>query len=205
MFKLKPNTRSLFWNVDTQVDFMNSEGKLYVTDAEQIKDTLAKITKFAKDNNVQVVNTADWHYADSAELSETPDFINTFPPHCMANTPGAELIPETKPEKYDSIIDWKNPKCDIKTDSTNFLVLKDKFDVFTGNQFTKRLIDALNPDVVYVYGVATNVCVDCAVNGLLDNGYKVVVFEDAIKELPNIPSPIQNWIDKGAEIIKFTN
>ena len=205
MFKLKTGTRSLFWNVDTQIDFMNSEGKLYVTGAEQIKNTLSKITQFAKDNNVQVVNTADWHYEDSEELSDNPDFINTFPPHCMANTLGAELVPETKPEKYDCIIDWKGHKTDINTGAKNFLVLKDKFDVFTGNQFTDRLVDSLRPDVIYVYGVATNVCVDCAVMGLLKKGYKVVVFEDAIKELPNIPSPIQNWIDNGAELIKFTN
>ncbi len=205
MFKLKPNNRSLFWNVDTQVDFMNSEGKLYVDKAEEIKQTLAKITTFAKNNNVQVVNTADWHFENSEELSVTPDFINTFPPHCMADSIGATLIPETKPDVFDCIINWKGHKTNINSGARNFLVLKDKFDVFTGNPFTNLLLESLHPDIIYVYGVATNVCVHCAVIGLLDRGYKVAVFENAIKELPNIPSPIQSWVDRGVELIEFTN
>ena len=69
----------LFWNVDTQFDFMSASGKLYVPGAEQIKPILKQITAFAKSNNIQVVNTADFHYANSKELSNKPDFITSFP------------------------------------------------------------------------------------------------------------------------------
>lgn len=89
----------LFWNVDTQIDFMSAQGKLYAPGAERIQPILRKITGLAKANNIQVVNTADYHYSNSKELSDSPNFINTFPPHCMANTPGAEYVEETKPDE----------------------------------------------------------------------------------------------------------
>ncbi len=195
--------RVLFWNVDTQNDFVSSDGKLYVPDGELIKPILANITNFAKENEITVVNTADWHFSDSEELSDSPDYINTFPEHCMANTIGAELISETKPDSYDTIVAWDS-HWDGKIEGRNILIQKDKFDVFIGNPYTNRVLLALNPDIVYVYGVVTEICVNHAVMGLLDQGIEVVVFKDAIKSLPGIPSVIETWMANGAELISST-
>ncbi|MDD2380912.1 MAG: hypothetical protein PHV35_04370, partial [Mariniphaga sp.] len=52
-----------------------------------------------------MVNSADFHYQNSAELDATPDFVNTFPEHCMANTRVADFIRETDPEEPE-IFDW---------------------------------------------------------------------------------------------------
>jgi len=95
----------LFWNVDTQFDFMNSIGKLYVPGSEEILPVLKYITSLAKEKNIQVVNTADHHYPDAKELSDSPDFIKTFPPHCMANTGGADYMKETQPESP-FVVQW---------------------------------------------------------------------------------------------------
>ncbi len=75
--QLKDKTSILFWNVDTQVDFMKADGKLYVQNAEEIAPTLEKLTAFAKENNIKVVNTCDYHNENSQELSDTPDFITS--------------------------------------------------------------------------------------------------------------------------------
>jgi nicotinamidase/pyrazinamidase len=208
------NKNTFFMNVDTQKDFMNEDGSLYVQGAEVIKPTLAKLTQYAKENNIKVVNTADWHYDDSEELSDEPDFINTFPPHCMANTDGVWYVEETTPvDDINITFRW-----DAKDYSEKFIngimeskvreiiITKDKFDVFSGNPYTDRITNALKEtgytDVI-VYGVATNVCVNCAVLGLLERGFNVTVVEDAIKELPDIPSPIESWIEKGATLTTF--
>ena len=58
------------------------------------------------------------------------------------------------------------------------------------------------PKRAIVYGVATNVCVDCAVRGLLERKVDVYVVEDAIKELPGLPLPYEDWKSKGAYLIK---
>ena len=38
---------TLFWDVDTQFDFMHADGKLYVPDAEQIIPRLKQLTDHA--------------------------------------------------------------------------------------------------------------------------------------------------------------
>ena len=80
------NEGILFWNVDTQVDFIEPTGKLYVKGAEKLKPVLKKITQFAADNQIRVINTCDFHFINSRELSAHPDFKSTFPLHCMAGT-----------------------------------------------------------------------------------------------------------------------
>lgn len=198
----------LFWNVDTQIDFMNVSGKLYAPGAEQITPMLSQITSFAKSNNIQVVNTADFHYDSSKELSNNPDFITTFPPHCMVNTPGAEYVEETNPEAPFSEVLWdksysKKYIRDFIT-NRNIIIRKDAFDVFKGNANTDAVLELIAPKKVFVYGVTTNVCVNCAVVGLAQRNITVFVIEDAIKELPNIPMPYSNWDQLGVKRITFS-
>ncbi len=200
------NSEILFWNVDTQVDFVEPSGKLYVPGAELLKPIWTNITKLAQEKNIKVVNTADFHYSDSAELASEPDFVNTFPEHCMAETPGAEYIPETQPETP-VIFDWNKKYFTLDTvrDSRNIVIRKDAFDVFTGNPYTEEILQILAPKTVVVFGVTTNVCVNDAVIGLASRVEKVIVIKDAIKELPNIPLPFEKWKELGVEMISFND
>ncbi|WP_319499408.1 isochorismatase family protein [uncultured Draconibacterium sp.] len=198
------NDKIIFWNVDTQVDFVEPEGRLYVQEAEKIKPLWEQITDFAKQKNIRVVNTADFHYPESAELSAEPDFVNTFPQHCMANTQGAEYIAETQPD--DAVeFDWDKDYDtfdEVKT-ARNTVIRKDAFDVFAGNPYTDNILQILSPETVVVYGVTTNVCVNDAVVGLSKRVKRVIVLKDAIKELPNIPSPFDDWEKLGVEMMTF--
>ena len=103
--------KTIFWNVDTQYDFMRPDGKLPVKDANLIEPNLKKLTEFAEKNNYQVVNTADWHNSKSEEISDNPNYRTTFPQHCMIRTEGAEFIQATKP-KDPYMIDWQDDKID---------------------------------------------------------------------------------------------
>ncbi|MCZ4694401.1 cysteine hydrolase [Ancylomarina euxinus] len=198
----------LFWNVDTQFDFMSESGKLYVPGSEEILPALKCLTSLAKENHIQVVNTADHHFPDAKELSDTPDFVNTFPPHCMADSPGANYMDETRPEAPE-VIQWdkvySNDELKKLISFRNLVVLKDVFDVFEGNPNTQKLVKFLSPQKVFVYGVTTNVCVDCAVCGLAEQNIHVFVIEDAIKELPNIPLPFKKWDALGVKRIKYAD
>lgn len=177
----------IFFAVDCQKDFINPDGALYVEDAETIKPNLKKLTEFAKENNIMVVNTKDHHHFDDEELSDKPDFINTFPKHCIVGSIGEEFIDETLIKEGDvtmifntSVPQWVN------LNSRNIIIYKNKFCCFEGNQNTNKFLDLINPDIIVVYGVATNVCVDCAVLGLRKRGIEVIVIKDAIKELPKL-------------------
>jgi nicotinamidase/pyrazinamidase len=195
-------TKAVFWCVDTQADFMNEDGKLPVPNAESIKPNLKTLTDFARTNNIKVISTMDWHFEDSKELSKEPDFVETFPPHCMANTEGARFIDETSPDRGTTmVVDWSSQKGmnfhDIHR-FRNIIIRKDAFDVFEGNQLTEAIVNNLgipflDRPIFIVYGVSTNICVKSAVEGITKRGYMVKVVTDAIKELPNIPNPIEEW------------
>lgn len=197
----------IFWNVDTQYDFMRPEGALYVKDAEQIEHNLEYLTDVAEGLGIKVVNTADWHTSSSPELSKTPDYKTTFPLHCLQGTRGAQYIRATRPEDP-CIISWQHKgylEQDVLT-SREIVLYKDRFDAFDpdGAPFTDEIVRLLHPERAVVYGVATNVCVDFAVKGLLQRGIKVYVPTDAIKELPNLPleEVLQDWQRLGAQLIK---
>lgn len=203
------NKVTLFWNVDTQEDFIDQAGKLYVKGAERIRPVLKKITDFAKAKKIRVINTCDYHYINSNELSPIPDFKTSFPQHCMAGTSGAEFISETQPESP-LLIDWDPElaifgELDDPEKFRNVVIRKDAFDAFAGNPHTGKIVDILHPDKVFVYGVTTNVCVDKAVMGLSERGIKVYVFKDAIKELPGLPLPFRTWKSAGIELISFSD
>ena len=199
--------RSIFWNVDTQEDFIDQSGKLYVQGAEGIRPVLKKITDFAKAEDIRVINTCDYHYINSQELSNAPDFVTTFPLHCMAGTSGAQFISETDPD-LPLLIDWDSElgifgELDDPLRFRNIVIRKDAFDVFIGNQYTEKILQIIHPDQVFVYGVTTNICVDKAVMGLVVRGIRVYVIKDAIKELPNLPLPYETWLSRGVEMISF--
>jgi nicotinamidase/pyrazinamidase len=203
------NNRTLFWNVDTQEDFIDQSGKLYVQGAEKIRPILKQITDFAKEERIRVVNTCDYHHINSEELSPVPDYETTFPQHCLAGSSGAEFINETLPESP-ILIDWDSElaifaEFDNPERFRNIIIRKDAFDVFAGNPYTEKIVQILHPDQVFVYGVTTNVCVDKAVMGLANRGIKVYVFKDAIKELPNLPLPFESWKASGIEMIIFSD
>src|SRR2546425_12271534 len=87
--------RVIFWDVDTQYDFMHADGKLYVPEAERIIANLKRLTDYAHGHGIRVVASADDHVVGHAELSDQPDWRTTFPPHCMRGTAGQKKIPET--------------------------------------------------------------------------------------------------------------
>ena len=174
----------VFWDVDTQVDFMLPDGKLYVPGAETIAENLRRLTDFAHANGIRIVASSDNHDPDDAELSDTPDFKDTFPPHCLRGTPGQARIPQTalgnplliEPEEEASAL----PDL-LQNHAGDILFHKHWFDVFT-NPNVSPVVEALSITDVVLYGVALDVCVACAVEGLLQRhpGLALNVVEDAV-------------------------
>lgn len=198
--------KTIFWNVDTQYDFMRDDqehrGTLALPGAKLIEPNLKQLTEFAAYKGIQVVNTADWHTPQSRELSANPDYKTTFPHHCMQHTRGAEFVPATKPERP-YIIDWQTATFDQEEVRAhrNVVLYKDAFDIFAGSPHTDDVLHILQPDRAIVYGVATNVCVDFAVKGLLERKIAVEIPIDSIKEIPGpIDHILRGWEALGAKL-----
>lgn len=163
----------IFWDVDTQHDFMHPGGKLYVPDAESIRVNLKRLTDYAHERDVHIVASADDHVSGHRELSATPDFRDTFPEHCMRGTPGAEKIPETSLNAPLIIepdpIPHERLARDLWSHGGDVLMRKHWFDVFT-NPNTVTLLEAWDPTEIVVYGVALDVCNRYAIDGFIDHG-----------------------------------
>jgi nicotinamidase/pyrazinamidase len=189
----------IFWDVDTQHDFMDKDGKLYVPDAEQIKPHLKRLTDYAHERQVHIVASADDHVPGHRELSSTPDFTTTFPEHCMRGTPGAEKIPETRLFAPMIIEPEPIPHGDLArrlwSHGGDVLIRKHWFDVFT-NPNTETLLDTWDPTEIVVYGVALDVCDKYAIEGFLERGVPKIHFVvDAAKAIhpEQVESLLAEW------------
>lgn len=50
-----------------------------------------------------VVATRDHHVDPGAHFSATPDYVDTWPPHCVAGTDGAGFHPNLDPQPFDAV------------------------------------------------------------------------------------------------------
>ncbi len=89
-------------------------------------------------------------------------------------------MPET--EQLDPVPLALSPVPDRYLVGREFLLLKKHFDVFT-NPHAERLLERLDPDEVILFGVATDVCNDAAIRGLVARGRRVRFVEDAARGL----------------------
>lgn len=199
----------VFYDVDTQRDFMDSNGSLYVPNAEQLKPKLKLLTEYAIKNNILILGSVDRHFDDDKEL-------NIFPRHCMNKTDGQKKIPETIYKHNVTYIPSKiaplgryeeHSSNDIQIISkcfTQIIFEKQKTDVFTNRNIIKYL-DKLRVSEVVVYGVATEYCIKDAVLGFLSRNIKVTIIIDAIKGINPVAEQeaIAEMKKKGAKFIKM--
>jgi nicotinamidase/pyrazinamidase len=197
----------LFWDVDTQVDFMKADGRLYVQDSEAIIPVLARLTDGAHRRGIRILASADDHVAGHRELSDRPDWQETFPPHCMRGTPGQAKIPETtlhhplviEPEPADPAV----LAARVRTHEGDLLFLKHWFDVFTNPNLLPAL-DALAPAAIVLYGVALDVCDRYAIEGLLRHrpGIRLTLVTDATRAIhpDQAEALLHDWSARGVTL-----
>jgi nicotinamidase/pyrazinamidase len=80
------------------------------------------------------------------------------------------------------------------------VLLKKSVNVFT-NPNTDPLLDALDPDEIVVFGVATDICDDIAIRGFLQRGRRVRFVEDAARGLDpeRVATCTTFWREHGVE------
>jgi nicotinamidase/pyrazinamidase len=195
--------KRILWDVDTQVDFMEPTGKLYVPNAKDVAPAMERLVDAARAAQLVHVASVDDHELTDPEISSDPDFLNTFPPHCLRGTRGAEKIRET--EQGDplplSLVPYPPGLVPgLLAERREILLLKKNFNVFT-NPNTDPLLDVLDPDRILVFGVATDVCDDAAIRGFLQRGRRVTFVEDAARGLDEsrVAASLRFWRDAGVE------
>jgi len=199
----------VFWDVDTQHDFMHADGRLYVPDAEQIIPNLQRLTDYAHARRIPIVASADDHVRGHRELSAQPDFKQTFPEHCMRGTKGQRKIPETalrdplviEPEREEPAVLARR----VRSHEGDILFNKHWFDVFT-NENVETVLGVLTPRTVVLYGVAEDVCNRYAIEGLVERHpeIRLYVVSDAMKPIDRDAAQhlLKQWGEEGVRIVE---
>lgn len=85
-------TRRALLVVDVQPTFCEG-GALGVDGGNAVAQGVADLARRRRADYDLVVTTQDWHIDPGSHFSETPDFVDTWPPHGVAGTAEAELHP----------------------------------------------------------------------------------------------------------------
>jgi nicotinamidase/pyrazinamidase len=146
---------TVFFDIDTQIDFMYPSGALYVPGAERIVPVVAELNRKAP----LVISTMCSHAEDDPEFE-------IYPHHCVSGTIG-----QRKP----AALLLHDPARQI-------LFPKQVLDIFSVPELLP-LLDRFKAERYVVYGVVTEICVKYAAFGLLKTGKRVEIVTDAVKSL----------------------
>jgi nicotinamidase/pyrazinamidase len=164
---------AVFFDIDSQLDFLYPAGALYVPRAERIVPAIAHLNGYAAAHGIPVVSTTDAHTEDDPEF-------RIWPHHCVAGTWGQRKAEATL---LDRRVVVPNRPCELEVEGARQIVIeKQTVDVFAAPNLA-RVVERLGAERFVVYGVVTEICVQYAVRGLLKSGKPVVVVADAIETL----------------------
>jgi nicotinamidase/pyrazinamidase len=200
----------LFWDVDTQYDFIMPDGKLCIPGAVELLPNLARLTQLAHRHPKQIRILASMcdHEESDPEISSRPDFQETFPSHCLRGSVGSTKVASTELSKVWRVSNRKMAaKCieqKLERYDGDILIVKQMFDVFS-NPNTEAILRHLDPEQIYVYGVALDVCVARVMEGLLHLARtNLFLVRDATEAIDRArgESLVKQWSLSGVNLIR---
>ena len=166
-------SRALFI-IDVQNDFTEG-GALGVTGGAAVAAGITELLKKHAGRYDHVFASRDWHNADGDNgghfaTDAEPDFVTTWPVHCVADTPGAEYHP------------------DLDTTPVDFHVRKGQgvpaYSIFEGTTddgaTVAEKLDELGVLQVDVVGIATDYCVRASALDAVEHGRQVRLLTDLV-------------------------
>lgn len=195
MNERKPDALAI---IDTQRGFITATegerlnvagfGELPVPNGEAIIEKINQLTEaFTHATGTLIATTQDWHPVETAHIDRVnPNYVDTWPAHCIADTPGAELHPDLlvaqNPEIATRFIKG-DIACETPEEDTSY----------TGALAYNPDTNVLLPDWlrekranrIYVVGLALGdgaahpLCVDSTARDLHEQGFEVTLITDA--------------------------
>jgi nicotinamidase/pyrazinamidase len=166
--------------VDVQNDFTEG-GSLGVDGGKAVATRISEYLLTHAEEYSLVIASRDWHDADSdngGHISAAPDFVDTWPVHCVAESEGAE---------YDPALDITHVTHHVKKGQG-----RPAYSLFEGTtddgQTVSELLTSHGVVDVDVTGIATDHCVRASALDAVEHGQHVRVFTDLIAGVAPAPS-----------------
>lgn len=155
--------------VDVQNDFIT--GSLATDAGEQTAKAIREHLDTKAHTYDYILSTQDWHYSPGSHWSDEPDYVNSWPKHCEANTWGAQL--------HSAIADFPFRESFYKG---KFSAAYSGFEGVSTRRsnVTHKLERWLNQREVLaldVCGIATDYCVQATVLDAIELGYATTLLE----------------------------
>jgi nicotinamidase/pyrazinamidase len=151
--------------VDVQKDFCEG-GSLAVQDGAAVA---RGITELLADHDYDhVVATMDFHVDPHSHFSDHPDYLHSWPPHCVAGTDGADFHPAFDPAAVEAVF----TKGEFSAAYSGFEGTDD-----SGTTLTDWLRQR-DVDTVDVVGIATDYCVKATADDAIAAGFTTRVLLD---------------------------
>lgn len=160
--------------VDVQNDFTEG-GALGVDGGDAVASNISTYLEAHSDDYDHVVASRDWHDGSNSNgghfaTDAPPDFVDTWPVHCVSGTEGAD---------YDDHLDTSSVDVHVRKGQG-----KPAYSMFEGTVDDGRsfpaVVEELRITEVDVVGIATDYCVLQTALDALDAGLIVTVFEDLV-------------------------
>jgi len=153
--------------VDVQNDFCEG-GSLAVTGGAAVAAGITEFLKRHKAGYAAVVASADWHIDPGHHFAADPNFVDTWPRHCVAGTPGAEFHPALDRACLDAVVRKGQQAA--------------AYSAFEGTtddgQALLELLRAAGVNGVDVVGIATDHCVRATALDSVEAGFSTRVLLD---------------------------
>ncbi|RYE91959.1 MAG: cysteine hydrolase family protein [Myxococcales bacterium] len=173
--------RTVLIDVDTQKDFCDPQGALFVPGADALHDRFRRLTAAGVAAGAPILGSVDSHGFDAWEFAGSPEQgpggeAPGFPPHCVKGTPGwlkvdgtqvtrARYIPNVplSPELLKTLATRHEPR--------QLILEKEVYSLFVNpnaDALLDLVLDGADHTRFVVYGVALDYCVKAAALGLVD-------------------------------------
>lgn len=156
--------------VDVQYDFCPG-GSLATTKGDDVAEGINNFLQSNRGDYAAVVTTQDWHIDPGTHFSESPDFVDSWPVHCVADSHGAQL--------HEALTQLTAQPADAAFRKGQYEAAYSGFEgtTETGVQLAGWLREK-NIEAVDIVGIATDHCVRATALDALQEGFSVRILKD---------------------------
>jgi nicotinamidase/pyrazinamidase len=193
-------TRALFV-IDVQNDFTEG-GALGVAGGAAVAAGISRLLAEQGGSYDHVIASRDWHDAENDNgghfaTADAPDFVTTWPVHCVAGTPGAEYHPD---------LDVAGIGVHVKKGQG-----RPAYSIFQGTtddgSTLDEVLERLDITDIDVAGIATDYCVLASAQDALDAGRSVRILRDLVAGVApeSSEAALLALEDAGAVVVRSTS